>query len=156
MPKRFNPVVKARTERMVRDHLGTYGSVTATAAAVGPQLGISENALRRWVIQAEVDDGRREGVPSEVQAELARLQAENKRLGEINESLRRASLFFAGNSTPAPADFRLHRHVGQRRLRRRVGLRRPHRRGLPGRGENPPQLEAAGAGWPTACSTTRW
>ncbi|MDP9427363.1 MAG: transposase, partial [Actinomycetota bacterium] len=127
MPKKFDPEVKARAVRMVRDHLSTYGSVTATAEVVGSQLGISENTLRRWVIQADVDDGRREGVPSEVQAELARLQAENKRLRETNEILRRASIFFAGNSTPAPADLRVHRRAGQRRLRRRVGLRRPHR-----------------------------
>ncbi len=100
MPKKFDPEVKARAVRMVRDHLSTYGSVTATAAVVGSQLGISENTLRRWVIQADVDDGRREGVPSEVQAELARLQAENKRLRETNEILRRASIFFAGELDP--------------------------------------------------------
>ncbi len=31
MPKKFEPEVKARAVRMVRDHLPTYGSVTATA-----------------------------------------------------------------------------------------------------------------------------
>ena len=85
---------------MVHDHLPTYGSVTATAAAVGPQLGISENTLRRWVNQADVDAGRREGVPTDVQAELARLTAENKRLHETNEILRRALDLLRGGTRP--------------------------------------------------------
>ncbi len=50
MPKKYDPEVKARAVRMVRDHLPTYGSVTATAAVVGPQLGISEKTLRRWAV----------------------------------------------------------------------------------------------------------
>jgi transposase-like protein len=126
VPKKYDPEVKARAVRMVRDHLTTYGSVTKTADAVGPQLGISGNTLRRWVVQADIDDGVREGVPSEVQAEIARLTAENKRLRETNEILRRASISSRGSSTPAPADLRVHRHAGQRRLRRRDDLRRPH------------------------------
>ncbi len=100
VPKKYDPDVKARAVRMVRDHLTTYGSVTKTADAVGPQLGISGNTLRRWVVQADIDDGVREGVPSEVQAEIARLTAENKRLRETNEILRRASIFFAGELDP--------------------------------------------------------
>ena len=100
MPKKYDSQIKARAVRMVRDHLPTYGSVTRAADAFGPQLGISGNTLRRWVVQADVDDGVREGVPSEVQDELARLTAENKRLRETNEILRRASIFFAGELDP--------------------------------------------------------
>ena len=96
MPKKYDPVVKARAVRLVRDHLSTYGSVTRTSAVVGEQLGISVNILRRWVVQADIDDGKREGVPTEVQEQLARLTAENRRLRETNEILRRASIFFAG------------------------------------------------------------
>ena len=73
VPKKLDQEIKARAVRMVREHLTTYVSVTKAAGAVGPQLGISGSTLRRWVVQADVDDGVREGVPSEVQAELARL-----------------------------------------------------------------------------------
>ncbi len=100
MPKKFDPEVTARAVRLVRGHLSTCGSVTKTSEVVGEQLGISVNTLRRWVVQADVDDDRREGVPSEVQAEFARLQAENRRLRETNEILRRASIFFAGELGP--------------------------------------------------------
>ena len=95
MPKKFDAEIKARAVRMVRDHLAEYGSVTRTSAMVGRQLGISENTLRRWVVQADVDDGRREGVTTSTAEELAALRAENKRLRETNEILRRASIFFA-------------------------------------------------------------
>ena len=100
MPKKFDPEVKARAVRMVRDHLATYGSVTETSDVVGAQLGISVNTVRRWVTQADVDDGRREGVPTDVVEELARLTAENRRLRETNEILRRASMLFAGELDP--------------------------------------------------------
>lgn len=43
---------------MVRGHVPTYCSVTRTAEAVGPQLGISGNSLRRWV-QAMIQWGPR-------------------------------------------------------------------------------------------------
>ncbi len=100
MPKKYDAEVKARAVRMLRDHLHRYGSLTATVEAVAPQLGISRESLRRWYAQAEIDDGRREGLPSEVSDELARLKAENKRLRDTNEVLRKASIFFAGELDP--------------------------------------------------------
>ena len=56
--------------------------------------------LRRWVSQAEVDAGSRPGVTSEGAEEIKRLKAENKRLREANEILRKASIFFAGELDP--------------------------------------------------------
>ena len=50
--------------------------------------------MRRWLAQAEVDDGTRPGITTEESAEVKRLKAENKRLREDNEILRRASIFF--------------------------------------------------------------
>jgi hypothetical protein len=47
VPKKYDQDIKARAVRMVRDHLPTYSSVTRAADAVGPQLGISGNSLRR-------------------------------------------------------------------------------------------------------------
>ena len=80
MPKKFDLEIKVRAVRMVRDHLAEYGSVTKTSAMVGKQLGISENTPRRWVVQADIDQGDRDGVPTSTLDELAALKAENKRL----------------------------------------------------------------------------
>ena len=96
MPKKYDPEVKARAVRMVREHLVDYGSVTAASVAVGAQLGIARESLRRWVARAEVDDGARPGVTTAEAEEIRRLKAENKRLSDANAILRAASIFFAG------------------------------------------------------------
>ena len=49
MPKKYDPEFKARAVRLVRDHMDDYGSVTAASVAVGTQLGVARETLRRWV-----------------------------------------------------------------------------------------------------------
>ena len=96
MPKKYDPEIKARAVRMVREHLADYGSVTAASVAVGSQLGIARESLRRWVAQADVDDGARPGVTMAESEEIRRLRLENKRLAEANAILRASAIFFAG------------------------------------------------------------
>ena len=86
MPKTYDPEFKARAVRLVRDHLSDYRSVTAASHAVGAQLGVSRETLRRWVAQAEIDDGARPGVTTAEAEEIRRLKAEVKRLREANET----------------------------------------------------------------------
>jgi transposase len=63
--------------------------------AVARDLDLSETAVRRWVAQAEIDAGRREGLTSAEREELARLRRENRTLREERDLLRRAAAFFA-------------------------------------------------------------
>jgi transposase len=58
-------------------------------------LDLTETAVRRWVAQAEVDDGKREGLTSTEREELARLRKENRALREERDLLKRAAAFFA-------------------------------------------------------------
>ena len=99
MPKKYDAEFKVRAVRMVQDHQADYGWVTAASVAVGAQLGVARETLRRWVAQAEVDAGSRQGVTSEGAEEIKRLKAGNKRLREANEILRKASIFFASMSS---------------------------------------------------------
>lgn len=95
MPKKYPSEVRDRAVRMVCEHEGDYGSLTAASVAVGGQLGIARETLRRWVEQAAVDGGARLGVTSAESEEIKALKKENRRLREANEILRSASIFFA-------------------------------------------------------------
>ena len=100
MPKKIDPQLRARCVRLVRDHAQEYPTLTAATAAVARQEGVSRESVRRWLAQAEVDDGTRPDVTSDESAEVKRLKAENKRLRDDNEILRRASILFAGELVP--------------------------------------------------------
>ena len=58
-------------------------------------LGISESGLRRWVAQADIDDGTEPGVTSDELSELRRLRKENRVLKMERDLLSRAAAFFA-------------------------------------------------------------
>ncbi len=72
---------------------------------VAKDLGISDQALRNWLRQADVDDGKREGLTSlereHLQRENARLRRENKVLLEEREILKKAAVFFATETNGA-------------------------------------------------------
>lgn len=48
-----------------------------------------------WVKKAEIDSGRRTGVPTEMAEKLKALERENRELRQANEILRKASAYFA-------------------------------------------------------------
>jgi transposase-like protein len=96
MPKKIDDELRAKAVRLVQEHRQDYPSVTAASLAVARQLGLGKETVRRWVVQADVDDGARPGTPTKESAEIKRLKAENRRLREDVEILRAATTFFAG------------------------------------------------------------
>jgi transposase len=66
-----------------------------TIAEVSHDLGLTVSAVRRWVAQADIDQGRKPGVTTEEHDELVQLRKENRVLREERDILKRATAFFA-------------------------------------------------------------
>ena len=62
---------------------------------VAADLGVSEQTLRNWRRQGDVDAGRAEGLTSDEREELRRLRRENRLLTQEREILKAAATFFA-------------------------------------------------------------
>ena len=93
--KKYSPEVRERAVRMVFEHQDEYPSQWAAMASIAEKIGCTTEALRKWVRQAERDQGRRPGLTSEERERLKALERENKELRRANEILRKASAFFA-------------------------------------------------------------
>ena len=64
----------------------------------------SSQAIRNWVRQADLDDGRRQdgGLTTVEREELLSLRRENRRLREEREILKKAAAWFARESDSTP------------------------------------------------------
>ena len=100
MPKKYDDEFKARAVRLVIDHAEEYDTRTACVSAAAKRLGVSYESLRRWVNQAEVDTGQRDGVPTDTVRELRELKRKNRELEETIEILKAATSFFVRESDP--------------------------------------------------------
>ena len=64
-------------------------------AQIATDLGISDSCLRNWMTQADIDEGRREGLSSREREELVELRRVTRTLKLENEILKRAAAYFA-------------------------------------------------------------
>lgn len=93
MPKKIPPEFK-------RDVVTVARRGDLKIAEVAADFGISEQSVRRWVRQADIDDGVIDGQTSSEQTELVALRRDKRRLEMENEILRRAAAYFAQSSLP--------------------------------------------------------
>jgi transposase len=92
---RYSPEIRERAVRMVFEHQAEYDSQWAAMNSIAGKIGCTAETLRKWVRQAERDQGLREGLTSSDRDRLKTLERENRELKRANEILRKASAFFA-------------------------------------------------------------
>ena len=80
---------------MVFEHTGDHDSQWAAIGSIAGKIGCTTETLRRWVRQAERDQGKRAGLTADERDRLKELERENQELRRANEILRKASAFFA-------------------------------------------------------------
>lgn len=91
--RKFTDDFKRDTVRLLREG-------GKSVAEVARDLDLTESAVRMWLKQAEINDGR--GVPGALttpeREELQKLRRENKQLQMEREILKKAAAFFAKES----------------------------------------------------------
>ena len=93
MPKKFPPEFK-------RDVVAVARRGDLSIAEVAVDFGVSEESIRRWMRQADIDDGIKDGRTTAEQAEIVQLRRDKRRLEMENEILRRAAAYFAKDALP--------------------------------------------------------
>jgi transposase len=91
----FSPEVRERAVRLLREHQGDYASQWAAIQSISAKIGCTAETLRRWVRQAEKDNGERDGLTTAERERLKALEREVRELRQANEILRKASAYFA-------------------------------------------------------------
>jgi transposase len=80
---------------MVQEHQSEHASQWATIRSIAEKIGCTAETLRKWVLQAQRDQGLRPGLTSAERERVKELERENRELRRVNELLRKASAFFA-------------------------------------------------------------
>lgn len=91
MPGAFPPEFRQRAVGLARERAKPIVQISA-------DLRISESCLRRWMAQADVDEGAREGLTTSERDELVRLRKEIRVLRMERDLLSRAAAFFASEN----------------------------------------------------------
>ena len=88
MPRPHPPEFRQRAVQLARLH-------EKPVARIAEDLGISDSCLRGWMKQADIDEGRKEGLSSADRDELVELRRELRVTKLENEILKRAAAYFA-------------------------------------------------------------
>jgi transposase len=93
MPKEFPPEFKRDVVTVAR-----RGDLTVNEVAA--DFDVAPESVRRWMRQADIDDGIRDGLTTAERAEIVQLRRDKRRLEMENEILRRAAAYFAKDQLP--------------------------------------------------------
>jgi transposase len=83
-----------------RDVVAVARRKQAPMGQIAKDFGISESCLHRWVRQADVHEGVRNGITTAEAAETRELRKRNRLLEMENEVLRRAAIYLGQGLNP--------------------------------------------------------
>ena len=90
--RRFTTEFKAETVALIR---GSGKSI----AEVCREMGLAESSVHRWLAQADIDGGQRDGLTTAEREELSRLRRELRVVREERDVLAKAIAFFTKDTT---------------------------------------------------------
>ena len=90
--RKFTAEFKAETVALIR---GSGKSI----AEVCREMGLSESSVHRWLAQADIDSGQRNGLSTAEREELSRLKRELRVVREERDVLAKAIAFFTKDTT---------------------------------------------------------
>jgi transposase len=88
VPAPYPPEFRHRAVELARERAKPIG-------AIAKDLGIAESCLRKWMAQADIDDGHKQGLTTSEKEELSQLRRENRVLRMERDILKKAAAFFA-------------------------------------------------------------
>ena len=101
-PNGYPSEVRERAVRMGFSQEAEHDSQWAAICSISAKLGMTSETLRRWVRQAEIDEGRRSGLSTDERERLTDLERENRELRRANEILKSAAAFFGAELDRQP------------------------------------------------------
>jgi transposase len=87
--------VRERAVRLLFEQQDKHDSQWSAIGSLSAKIGCTPETLRRWVRQAERDEGKRAGPTTSEQERINALEREVRELRQANEILRKASAYFA-------------------------------------------------------------
>ena len=80
---------------MVLYNGGDHAAQWSGSGSIAAKIGCTAETLRKWVRQAERDQGLRAGPSTDERERVKALERENRELRQANEILKKASAYFA-------------------------------------------------------------
>ena len=99
---KYPDAVRRQAVKLVVDHRDEYESEWAAITSIAAKSGMTAETLRKWVRQAEIDEGKRPGISSGESERMRRLERENRELRRANEILKSAAAFFGAELDRLP------------------------------------------------------
>jgi putative transposase len=103
-PRKYPAELRERAIRLVFEIRTESGEQRGAISKVANQLGLNIETLRKWVNQAEIDEGPRLGLSGDERRHMRELEKENRRAAPGERDTEVSSDFLRGGARPPTAE----------------------------------------------------